>query len=180
MFPMICIGYMGNNIYPARAGEVLRSVVLKRREDVPISASLATVVVERIFDGVVMLGFVFLNLPFIASQIGDAKTVGWIQSLALWGGIAFAVALTIFLLAAMYPQIAEKWINFFVDRLLPARWRGKIYPIVTRFLSGLQFDALAAGSADGLYHLGHHLAAGNLHLLVCDAGLLISASASSP
>ena len=137
VFPMVCIGYMGNNIYPARAGEVLRSVVLKRREDVPISASLATVVVERIFDGVVMLGFVFLNLPFIASQIGDVKTVGWIQSLALWGGIAFAVALIIFLLAAMYPQIAEKWINFFVDRLLPARWRGKIYPIVTRFLSGL-------------------------------------------
>jgi glycosyltransferase 2 family protein len=138
MFPIVCIGYMGNNIYPARAGEVLRSVVLKRREDVPISASLATVVVERIFDGVVMLGFVFLNLPFIASQIGDANTIGWIQSLALWGGVAFAVILLVFLLAAMYPKIAERWINFFVDRLLPARWREKVYPIVSRFLSGLE------------------------------------------
>ena len=63
MFPITCIGYMGNNIYPARAGEVLRAVVLKRREGVPVSASLATVIVERIFDGVVMLGFVFLNPP---------------------------------------------------------------------------------------------------------------------
>ena len=45
MFPITCIGYMGNNIYPARAGEVLRAVVLKRREGVPISASLATILV---------------------------------------------------------------------------------------------------------------------------------------
>ena len=36
MFPIVAIGYMGNNIYPARAGEVLRAVVLKRREEVPI------------------------------------------------------------------------------------------------------------------------------------------------
>ena len=66
MFPIVCIGYMGNNIYPARAGEVLRAVVLKRKEDVPISASLATIIVERVFDGVVMLAFVFLNLPELA------------------------------------------------------------------------------------------------------------------
>ena len=28
MFPITTIGYMGNNIYPARAGEVLRAVIL--------------------------------------------------------------------------------------------------------------------------------------------------------
>src|SRR5512136_1810601 len=55
MFPIVCIGYMGNNIYPARAGEVLRAVILKDRQGVPVSASLATIIVERIFDGVVML-----------------------------------------------------------------------------------------------------------------------------
>ncbi|MCK4490806.1 MAG: flippase-like domain-containing protein, partial [Anaerolineales bacterium] len=57
-FPIVAIGYMGNNIYPARAGEILRAFVLKRKEDISISASLATIVVERVFDGVVMLGFV--------------------------------------------------------------------------------------------------------------------------
>jgi glycosyltransferase 2 family protein len=62
MFPIVAIGYMGNNVYPARAGEVLRAVVLKRKEGVAISASLATIIVERIFDGVVMLAFVFINL----------------------------------------------------------------------------------------------------------------------
>ena len=39
LFPVVCIGYMGNNVYPARAGEVLRSVLLKQTDDVPISGS---------------------------------------------------------------------------------------------------------------------------------------------
>ena len=47
IFPITTIGYMGNNIYPARAGEVLRAVILKRKEGVPISASLATIIIER-------------------------------------------------------------------------------------------------------------------------------------
>ena len=38
MFPIVAIGYMGNNIYPARAGELLRAYVLRRKENVPISA----------------------------------------------------------------------------------------------------------------------------------------------
>src|SRR5512143_594454 len=46
LFPVVVIGYMGNNIYPARAGEVIRAYVLKRNESVSISASLATILVE--------------------------------------------------------------------------------------------------------------------------------------
>src|SRR6185503_10101317 len=40
MFPIVVIGYMGNNIYPARIGELLRAYMLKRKENVPVSASL--------------------------------------------------------------------------------------------------------------------------------------------
>jgi len=79
MFPITAIGYMGNNIYPARAGEVLRAVVLRRREGVSVSASLATIIVERIFDGVVMLGFVFANLPELARLTSSSGFVGNIE-----------------------------------------------------------------------------------------------------
>jgi len=34
MFPIVAIGYMGNNIYPARAGELLRAAILKQREGI--------------------------------------------------------------------------------------------------------------------------------------------------
>jgi len=46
IFPVVTIGYMGNNIYPARAGEILRAIVLKHQHKVPVSASFATIVIE--------------------------------------------------------------------------------------------------------------------------------------
>lgn len=141
MFPITCIGYMGNNIYPARAGEVLRAVVLKRRENVPISASLATIIVERIFDGVVMLAFVFVNLRRLADLAGVFVPVGkWnvtISDLALWGSIAFLGALFVFLLAAMFPRVTSRAGQWFVDRFLPARLREKVSGIMNKFLDGL-------------------------------------------
>src|SRR6266851_7583401 len=104
MFPIVTIGYMGNNIYPARAGEVLRAYVLRREEGVPVSASLATIVIERIFDGVVMLMFIFFNLGALARLTGNSGLAGSIQTAALWGTAAFAGALIAFLAAALFPQ----------------------------------------------------------------------------
>jgi uncharacterized protein (TIRG00374 family) len=138
MFPVVCIGYFGNNIYPARAGEVLRAVVLKRRERVPISASLATVIVERVFDGVVMLAFVFLNLPEVTQLKGSSGFLGSIQSLAIWGAVIFIGVLLVFILAAMFPHRAEQVIRAVGDRILPGNWREKIYAFMTKFLSGLE------------------------------------------
>lgn len=138
MFPIVAIGYMGNNIYPARAGEVLRAVVLQRREGVAVSASLATIIVERIFDGVVMLAFVFLNLPQLARLTGSSGFVGSIQSLTLWGAAAFLTALVVFLLAAMFPLPAERIINRIIDIVTPLKWRAKVHQVSGRFLGGLE------------------------------------------
>ncbi len=137
MFPVVAIGYMGNNIYPARAGEVLRAVVLKRQESVPISASLATIIVERIFDGVVMLAFVFLNLPRLAQLTADSGFVGNIQQVAVWGAAAFALALAAFLLAAMFPQPAEQLSRWAITRLGPVRLRPRLLEMAEKFLGGL-------------------------------------------
>jgi uncharacterized protein (TIRG00374 family) len=137
MFPITAIGYMGNNIYPARAGEVLRAVILKRREGVPVSASLATIIVERIFDGVVMLAFVFINLPELAKLTSDSGVVGNIQQVALYGTAAFVTALVIFLLAAMFPLVTAKIGQRFIDHVLPARLHEKVSGIMHKFLDGL-------------------------------------------
>jgi uncharacterized protein (TIRG00374 family) len=129
---------MGNNIYPARAGEFLRAYVLKRKEGISISASLATIVVERVFDGVVMLGFVFLNLSELSTLTGTSGFIGSIQTLALWGSAAFLGALAVFLAAAMFPAPAEKVITKLVQILLPEKFREKANDIVLRFLNGLE------------------------------------------
>lgn len=142
IFPITCIGYMGNNIYPARAGEVLRAVVLKRKEGVPISASLATIIVERIFDGVVMLAFIFVNLAQLAKMSNVSIPIGsWnltIQDIAVWGSVAFFGALVLFLLAAMFPKVSSKFFKWLIDHLLPSRIREKSTAVMYRFLDGLE------------------------------------------
>jgi uncharacterized protein (TIRG00374 family) len=137
LFPTVCIGYFGNNILPARAGEVLRSVVLKRDEDIPISASLATVLIERVFDGVVMLGFVFINLPELAKLTQTSGFVGDIRSLAIIGAGLFLGALLVFLLLAMFPDRSAVLIERVAGRLLPVKYSQKITGLSGRFLHGL-------------------------------------------
>ncbi len=137
MFPIVTIGYMGNNIFPARIGEVLRAVFLKRREEVPISASLATIIVERIFDGVVMLAFVFLNLSELAKLTGDSGFVGNIQQVAIIGTSVFVGALAVFLLAAMFPKKTEKIGTWLVVKLLPSRLEERVLSMMNKFLDGL-------------------------------------------
>jgi uncharacterized protein (TIRG00374 family) len=137
LFPITAIGYMGNNIYPARAGEVLRAIVLKKFEGVAISASLATIVVERVFDGVVMLGFVFLNLPELARLTVSSGFIGNIQTLAIWGAGVFLGVLALFILAGLYPEKTiwfVKWISRYV---IPARFREQVIGLAESFLGGL-------------------------------------------
>ena len=136
MFPITTIGYMGNNIYPARAGEVLRAVILKRKEGVSISASLATIIVERIFDGVVMLAFVFVNLSELAKLTGSSGFVGNIQQVAVIGTGVFLGALIIFLIAAMFPHMTMKVALWFI-RFLPQRLHTRVINLSRRFLDGL-------------------------------------------
>jgi uncharacterized protein (TIRG00374 family) len=137
VFPITAIGYMGNNIYPARAGEVLRAVLLKRTEGVAVSASLATIIVERIFDGVVMLGFVFLNLPELARLTSNSGFVGNIQQVAVIGTAVFAAALGLFLLAAMFPEVSMGAGETVINHVLPKGTRPRAMGLMHQFLDGL-------------------------------------------
>jgi uncharacterized protein (TIRG00374 family) len=132
LFPVVVIGYMGNNVYPFRAGEVLRSYVLRRREGVTMSASLATVVVERVFDGLVMLIFVFAALPLapLAS--------GYIRIVVIGASISFFGALLFFLALAAIPERANRFAEIVVNAFLPKRVRRPILEMTARFLEGLE------------------------------------------
>ncbi len=136
LFPMIFIGYMGNNVFPLRMGEVLRTVVLKRREDISISASLATIVVERIFDAVVVVGFVLLNIGQLAGlpATGSFTQLG---SLAVWAAAIFAAGLFFFIAIAMFPKPAMRLIHAVISKIVPKRWREGTISIADRFLDGL-------------------------------------------
>jgi glycosyltransferase 2 family protein len=50
------VGYLANNVLPARLGELVRSHYLGDREGISRSATLGTVVVERVVDTVILVG----------------------------------------------------------------------------------------------------------------------------
>jgi len=130
LFPVVTIRYMGNNIYVARAGELLRAYVLKRREGVSISASLATIIVERIFDGLVMLLFVFVTLPFFPMPEN-------LQNIVVVASVFFFGALLVFLAMAASPDRVQKWYETLILPRLPERPGKGIGGLVERFLTGL-------------------------------------------
>lgn len=138
LFPIVAIGYFGNNVFPARAGEILRIVLLRRDQAVSFSAGLATILVERAFDGIVMLGFVFLNLGQL-SALGRGSAAGsGVQTLAVGGAVLFLGASLVFLLLALFPERAGGTVRAAIDRLLPARFRPRAAELFDQFLLGLR------------------------------------------
>ncbi|MCB0001444.1 MAG: flippase-like domain-containing protein [Anaerolineae bacterium] len=132
LFPITCIGYMGNNVFPARAGEVLRAYVLKRSEDVSMSSSLAMIVVERVFDGLVMLLFVFIALPF-------APVPSSLRALVIAASGLFLAALLVFITLASKPGLAEKIYERTIRRFLSETMQEKVDGFIYRFMEGLYF-----------------------------------------
>lgn len=139
LFRLVCIGYMGNNIYPARAGEVLRSYMLRREYGVRMSASLATVLVERLFDGLVMLLFVFVALPFVT--LNDALDQFRVPIAILT--ILFVGALVVFLAIAARPALAKRLYTPLLRRVLPSALAERALEVADRFMVGL--ESLARG-----------------------------------
>ena len=130
LFPVVVIGYMGNNVYPARAGELIRAYVLRRKEAISISASLATIIVERIFDGVIMLLFVFVSLP-LTPMPEELRQVVVLFSLLFFG------ALAVFFVIAASPARSQAVYNWFIARLVPPRFQDLARGLLDRFMDGL-------------------------------------------
>lgn len=138
LFPLVCIGYFGNNIYPLRAGEVIRSYALKRSQEISITSSLATVIIERVFDGLTMLLFVFLALPF-------APMPAQYRNLVIILTVFMLIATAVFVLMAANPKLMSAVYGWVANKLLPTRIRTRTDDIYARFMEGIA--SLGSGQA---------------------------------
>lgn len=115
LFPYAIIGYMANNLLPARAGELVRAYVLGDREGVSKMGTFGTIAVERLFDGVTL---VFMLL--IAGSIVGFED-GRLRAIAVASTILFVVALAGFYILTLNEERAKTVIHFFL-RVLPDRF----------------------------------------------------------
>jgi glycosyltransferase 2 family protein len=133
LFPVVCIGYFGNNVYPLRAGEVIRAFVLRRNEGVAVSSSLSTTIVERVFDGLVMLLFVFFALPFVG---GNGIPAAYRPFVILFSLLFFG-ALIVFFWMVIDRERVTRIYRAIAARLIPLRYRNPLDDVVQRFMDGL-------------------------------------------
>jgi glycosyltransferase 2 family protein len=136
LYEVVVIGYMANDVLPARLGEVVRAFVLNRRTGVTKSAILGTIVVERIFDGIIMVGFIALSALFITLN----ETL---DNLLKIGSVLFLIALGGFIFLAMSPSRITRLIDVLLGQgplglVVPESIIRRAHRVSASFVSGLQ------------------------------------------
>ena len=139
LYPVVVIGYMANNLLPARLGELVRSYYLARREGINASSALGTVAVERVYDGVTLLAWAAVAGPalWLLGEFDGASNTSrttWII-LALLTVVLFAGALTFLTCMATMPRFMSLFDR--LTRLVPVRFRPKVQELVRTFVDGL-------------------------------------------
>ena len=136
------IGFMANNILPARAGEFIRAYLLGKKEQISKSASFATIVVERLFDGLTVLVILVLILLFVAFPPEIAETEENLRIGGYWIAGFYVVAVGFLLLLRSYTHTGTRILNGFLF-LLPVRIKNRLTTILHSFVDGL--DVIGQG-----------------------------------
>jgi uncharacterized protein (TIRG00374 family) len=131
LFPVVVIGYMGNDILPFRLGEVLRAYVLWRKEGINVGTTLTTAVLERLFDGLTMVLFVLFGLLFVPLS-------AFLSRLVTVASAVFFGALVVFLFLAARPDLLRRVAQALIGRLVPARFRSPLLGLVEGVVAGLE------------------------------------------
>jgi uncharacterized protein (TIRG00374 family) len=103
LFEAIIIGQMMTNIVPGRAGELARPFVLSKKEPVPFSTGVASVVVDRVFDGIVVLLLLLVAVLDPTFPRGATVNGRSIAGFAMLGTIGLAVGLTALFVLVLFP-----------------------------------------------------------------------------
>ena len=138
-FSATCIGFAASTVLPARAGEVIRPVVLSRRAGVPFSGALASVAFERLMDLATVLAFVVAFVVRSRTAAAGADAVKHPELIVRLAVISAAL-LAVFAAAGAAAVLRRAQTVALVERVssrLPAAARTRIRAASASFLDGL-------------------------------------------
>jgi uncharacterized protein (TIRG00374 family) len=127
--PITVVGFMANNVLPLRTGEVVRAYVLSKRNGVKKTSALATIAVERLFDGLTMLGFMLVAATAVSFT-------SELRHLALLAFVLFAVALIGLFVLTLGGNIRDRLLQVVLGPL-PTPVADRVERLAESFLSGL-------------------------------------------
>jgi glycosyltransferase 2 family protein len=93
-YALTCVGYMGNNVLPARAGDAIRTVLMAPRAGTSMRTVVGTLVAERILDvAVLVVVFVVVGYGLLGEVGGDKVEIVLlaVAGLAAAGFVAYRI-----------------------------------------------------------------------------------------
>jgi uncharacterized protein (TIRG00374 family) len=140
LFKAMAIGFLANNILPAHLGEFVRAFVLGKSEGVSKSATFATIVLERIYDGLTVL-FMLLMVLFFMELPEDPSSGALITASALrnagWAGLALFGGLMVIMQLLRFQRERACKVCHLAAKPLPEALGGKLIGMVDSFCDGL-------------------------------------------
>ncbi len=140
LLPATMIGFMANNVLPARAGEFIRAYVIGKKEHISKTASFVTIILERICDSLTMLLFLVIILLFVdfPQRAGSSFISASRLKVAGMGAVAFIVGLVLFLIVLKeFPDKTTAIVRFLL-KPFPESLSHKTLELVDSFRMGLQ------------------------------------------
>ncbi len=129
LFVVLVVGFMANDVLPLRAGEAVRAYMLWQKERLEPGATIASIVVERIFDGLALTGF--LVAAGLLIPLDD-----WLTQLAWAASGVFVLAIVAVFAMTVAPAPIVKLATAVVSPL-PTRLRELFLRLLRGFVDGL-------------------------------------------
>lgn len=123
-------GYLGNTVFPARAGEFIRAAYIARKETIPVVFVLATGITERLID---LAALVIIGAASLFFVDAFPKSV---QSALERFAIAAVIGVMFIFLLPLFHGLAARIIN--ILPFLGKSTKSGLYQILQHFFQGLK------------------------------------------
>ena len=140
LYPATIIGYMANNLLPARLGEFVRAYVLAQREQLETPTVFASLVIDRLFDGFTVLLMLLLTLFTLDLPKGMANAE---TALKLGGLVTFLLycCVLLFLFLLKWQTMRTLTVVGRVLKPFPQSVSDRLIPLLGSFIAGIRMSA---------------------------------------
>ncbi|WP_366949742.1 lysylphosphatidylglycerol synthase transmembrane domain-containing protein [Geobacter sp.] len=139
LFSATLVGYMANNLLPARLGEFVRAYALAQREQIDGSSVFATLVLDRLLDGFTVLLLLLIALFGVRFPAGGEAAQ---KGLVVGGWVTLGIYLAAIVVLVFLKRNTTGTLRFMETCLkpFPRRFAERIIPLVGAFIGGIRLS----------------------------------------
>ncbi|MEI6207150.1 MAG: lysylphosphatidylglycerol synthase transmembrane domain-containing protein [Desulfuromonadales bacterium] len=140
LYPATIIGYMANNLLPARLGEFIRAYFLAKQEQLETPTVFASLVIDRLFDGFTVLVILLITL-FTLKMPQGMEDAG--LALRAGGAVTFLIYCGVLVFLFLLKRQTIRTLSFvgFMLKPFPPRFSERLIPMLGSFIAGIRMSS---------------------------------------